>query len=537
MKKVMIVDDNYLSVEGIVKNIDWTDLDASVCHVGYSGSEALAAMKREPADLIISDIEMPNLDGISLSSQALAINPLVKIILISAYDKFEYAKQAIRLGVCDYIEKPLDYHYLTEKIKKSFRNIDREKRNMEMLERSRPVMTEKFFLDLLQFSGKDAHSRLGKYAEYLNLNLDYNSFNVAILQVENASAMEEELGITQYEMEMMNAQDNLLENYRIFDGIYVVRNFSSIICILGQDTKNTNHFLQAIHKATESFFELYKDSPLEINIGIGITVDNVWDLHVAYENASHALKYRFFFPHKNIFDAKEATGQEFSLVSYSEKREEELIQLICQKNTQAIESWLHDFFQELSQKYRTKNILFVHIYSLLGSILKFLHELNIDTSDLETKIISVYTHFEQFGTYEQFFQWMNTFCTQVCQKLDTSLSSYHDQLCQLVQSYIRENFKDADLCLSDIAKHANVSPAYLSALYKKNCGQSISDTITTCRIDEACQHLAKTTLSLKEISARCGYANQYYFSNSFKKKMGISPSTYREQNRTLLNQS
>ena len=154
MKKVMIVDDNALSAEGIVRNIDWELLDAEVVHVENNGDSAIESMRRAPVDLIISDIEMPNLDGISMSSLALSVNPLVKIILISAYDKFEYAKRAIRLGVCDYIEKPLDYGYLTEKIRNAFTAIDREQHNRELVEQSRPLMTEKFFSDLLHYSGR-----------------------------------------------------------------------------------------------------------------------------------------------------------------------------------------------------------------------------------------------------------------------------------------------------------------------------------------------------------------------------------------------
>ena len=91
MRKIMIVDDNYLSAEGIEKNIDWEVLNAEIVHICYNGTSAIEAMKNEPVDLIISDIEMPDLDGISMSRQALDINPMVKIILISAYDKFEYA--------------------------------------------------------------------------------------------------------------------------------------------------------------------------------------------------------------------------------------------------------------------------------------------------------------------------------------------------------------------------------------------------------------------------------------------------------------
>ncbi len=104
MKKIMLVDDNALSVEGINKNIDWTALDAEVTHIKYSGLSALEALKETAVDIIISDIEMPDLDGIDMSRQVITDNPFIKIILISAYDKFEYAKNAIRIGVYDYID-------------------------------------------------------------------------------------------------------------------------------------------------------------------------------------------------------------------------------------------------------------------------------------------------------------------------------------------------------------------------------------------------------------------------------------------------
>ena len=124
----MIVDDNALAAEGIEKNIQWKELDAQVSIIQYNSRSALEAMKEIPVDLIISDIEMPDLDGISMSKLALSINPQVKIILVSAYDKFEYAKRAIRLGVFDYIEKPLDYGYLTEKIKNAFIQLDKTRK-------------------------------------------------------------------------------------------------------------------------------------------------------------------------------------------------------------------------------------------------------------------------------------------------------------------------------------------------------------------------------------------------------------------------
>lgn len=530
MKKVMIVDDNSISSEGIARNIDWNSMDAQVIHIESSGSAAITSMKAEPVDLIISDIEMPDLDGISMSSLAVSINPSVKIILISAYDKFEYAKRAIRLGVCDYIEKPIDYDYLTEKTKHALLSIDQENHNRELIEQSRPLMIEKFFLDLMTYKGKDAESYLGRYPVFLNLDLNFDYFNVVKVNFGNSRELEEQLGITRYQMEVLHVIDLLRDRYGIFDRMFFVKELNDIIMILAQNTKNPNHFLQSTHKVLSSLLEDYPSNLLKMNIGIGSIVNDIWDLHISYENAAHALKYHFFFPHQNIFDAKEALGQDFSLLSFSDSSEEEFISLLCQKDLLAIEKWLHTFFLEQTQKYPTKNMMFIRIYSLLGRILKFLYELNIDTSDLESEIIEAYTHFDSFQTYEQFYEWMNQLCVHVCKKMDTSLDTYHNQVCELAHIYISENYDDSSLSLNDIARHVNVSPSYMSALYKKVRKISISDTITSYRIDKACKYLVNSNISLKEISSRCGYANQYYFSNSFKKKIGVSPSAYREKN-------
>lgn len=488
MKNVMIVDDNCLTAEGIEKNIDWSALDATVIAVEYNSLSALDILKDTHVDLIISDIEMPDLDGISMSQKALEIQPFIKVILVSAYDKFEYAKRAIRLCVYDYIEKPLDYHYLTEKIKNAFTDIDRTQKNTELVKASRPVMTEKFFHDLLHYPGEDPATHLSQYLKYLDLRSDYDFFDVLILETEPDPA-KSELDFTQYQIQLLNILNLVKEEMEIFDNVFYLKEFSGIVCIIGQNSKHPQHFLQVIHQVASTIVESCKNNVLSLNIGIGSLADSIWKLPVSFASASHSLKYLFFFPHKNIFDAREALGKELNLLSFSENTDEELIRLICSKDMTAIEEWITCYFQNLLRQVQDKNLVFIRIYSLLGRILKFLYEMNLDTGDLEREIIQVYT---------------------------------------MALGYIRENFETNTLCLNDIARHANISPAYLSSLFKKVSGQSISDTITALRIESACHYLESTSLSLKEISTKCGYTNQYYFSNSFKKKLGMSPSAYRE---------
>lgn len=529
MRKIMIVDDNCLSAEGIEKSIDWEALGARVVFVKYDGHSAIEALKEELVDVIISDIEMPDLDGISMSKMALAVNPLIKVILVSAYDRFDYAKRAIRIGVCDYIEKPIDYAYLTEKVKNALAAIEQEQKNMELLNQSRPVMTEKFFSSLLYYPSKEAAFHLPSYMDYLNLKLEYNFYTVVIVQIENAAELKAEFGVQKYEMMLFQIHDAISHELRLFDQVYLLKGFDDLTCILFQNGSNPDHFLQTVHKIAAAVVEEYQDHAASLNIGIGNVVRELWDMHLSYESAVHALEYRFFFPQKNVFDTREAFGQNLSLEPFSDSREDELIRLVCQKDEAALEAWIQEFSDEVLRKYQNKGIVFIRIYSLLGRILKFLYELNIDARDIEEKIIHAYSSQETFNTSSQFFTWLYDICILACRKLDASLKSYHDQLCESVWNYIKENFESSALCLHDIAKYVNVSPAYLSALFKKNQKMSISDTITAVRIEAACQYLKNSNLSLKEISEKCGYANQYYFSTSFKKKMGISPSGYREK--------
>lgn len=528
MKKIMLVDDNALSVEGIERNIDWAALGAKVVHVRYDGRSAMEAMKQEPVDIIISDIEMPDLDGISMSRLASQINPLIKVILISAYDRFDYARNAIRIGVYDYIEKPIDYAYLTEKIRGACALIDQEQKNLELLKASRPAMTEKFFNDLLHYTGREAAFHLTSYMEYLDLDLNYRFYAAVLFDVENAASLKHELGIAQYEMLLYRLRDTVREHSRIFDRTYLLKGFDGLELIICQNSSSAAHVLQSMHKTAAGIVEQFQDAGISLNVGIGNIVSDLWSMNLSHESARHALEYRFFFPQKNIFDTREALGHNLSLEPFSDSREDELIRLICQKDYEAMERWIKDFSADLISKYQARDFIFVRIYTLLGRILKFLYELNIETKDLEEKITQTYARLDDFSTSEQFFSWLNEICGLACRKLDSSLKTYHDQLCESVLSYIRSNFDNSGLCLNDIARFANVSPSYLSALFKKNMKMSISDTITTARIEAACQYLKNSALTLKEISEKCGYANQYYFSTAFKKNKGVSPSAYRE---------
>ena len=441
----------------------------------------------------------------------------------------EYARRALLLGALDYIEKPLDYAYLIQKVKNAFALMEKEQKNLQLLKQSRPLLTEKFFREITHLPSSEAAYRLKPYLKYLNLELNYDFYAVVILELENAPDLKAVYGIEKFQMELFNLQDLITEETASLDFVYLLPDMDGYLCILGHSGCQSNSFRQLTSGLISSIADACQPLGLSLNAGIGTIVQDFWNLNHSYKSAVHALEYRFFFPHQNIFDGREALGSDLSVADFSDTKEDELIRLLCKKDTAAIDLWFQNFSDWLTQKFRTKNFAFIQIYSLLGRILKFFYELNLDTHDLEAKILYVYNHINEFHNTEELCQWLKDLCHLLCRKLDSSMNDYHQKLCELVIYYINEHYTDNTLCLNDIAASANVSPAYLSALFKKNQGISLSDFITSQRISAAARYLSATSMSLKEISLKCGYANQYYFSTSFKKKMGITPSAYREQ--------
>ena len=142
---ILVVDDNRLIVNEICESLDWPSLGIGQVTRAFNGREALEKIQEETVDLLLTDVEMPGLSGLELSQEVAKASPQTKIILISAYDEFEYARGALRLGVFDYIEKPLDYDVLAKTISKACQEMEREKRNLEILEKSKPALAEQFF--------------------------------------------------------------------------------------------------------------------------------------------------------------------------------------------------------------------------------------------------------------------------------------------------------------------------------------------------------------------------------------------------------
>ena len=266
----------------------------------------------------------------------------------------------------------------------------------------------------------------------------------------------------------------------------------------------------------------------ELVIGLGTIVNSIWDLASSYIQAKKSLEYRFFSPAQNILEPRSFMENNSSLLFSRKNNAEDLIQLICKNDLSGIHDWINDFANSFSYNCDSKNLVYTLLYSVLARILSFCCDMNITTEHFEQEITSVFSSPEKFNTIDHVASWLYALCENICNCLQESVASYHQSLCESAASYIQTNYTNCNLSLLEIAEHVQITPSYLSTLFKKLRGQNISNYITDIRNEAACQLLKNTSLPLKIISSQVGYSNQYYFSSCFKKKMGMTPSAYRE---------
>lgn len=527
MRNVLIVDDNALSIEGICKNIDWTALNVQVCATLSNGQQVLELLSSIHVDVIVSDIRMPGMTGLEMSKEVLKIKPCIKIILISAYDDFSYAKQAIRIGAFDYVEKPLDYSYLSGVIAKAVSQIEQEEKLLAELENNRIALEQKFFYDLLNYNPDEAKYHLLSDAEYLGIDMSHSRYLCAIVQIQTAMEVQKQFGMQHYHILIMNLIDEIKHRFAFCGMHYCITIADKIIVILGCTSGREDMLSRKITEIFADFCDSHMDSSLSFSVGIGDAVQSIWQVPTSHMNAKAAADYRFFFSERHVFNIRDIKSTINPNIIFTNDMEEKLIRLLCQKNAEGIKEFTGSLSEELSSSGLDKSGVFAYIYSLLARLMKFFHDTGIKAQNIQDEIASAFADLSKFQTSTQICNWLYKICLLSCESLQDSVETHHSKICESAMKYIEQNYMNPDLCLSDISAYVNMSPHHLSAIFKKTKKQNITDTITSVRIEMAQTLLKTTNLPLKEIGEKVGYANQYYFSACFKKRTGTTPSAYR----------
>lgn len=541
MLKIFLAEDEVIVRETIKRMIPWEDLGFELVGEAADGEMALPLLLRQKPDLLITDIKMPFMDGLTLAKVAKKEIPGLKVVILSGYDDFNYAKQAINIGVEDYLLKPITKNALIERLTEIRSRYEHEKTQKEYYEKFHREMqayeknsSRDFFEALV--SGSMDMMEIYRRSEKLGLDIVAEAYNVLIFTMnceEDFSGQRE--GYSEWEAESLELLEEFFsENTSAM--LFRCNIFSYGVLIKGQKEtieENTRSCVSEIQRILDR-----KEQKRQWFVAAGEPVERLSQIQKSYYSASRAFSQRYLYD-ENILYYDEMASMEKKNVTeddstYLQKVDVNALNpVILQKFLsngllEETENFVKDYFYAIGQEpleslvfrnYVTLNVRF--------SVMSFLKEIGCDTRTLEQEdtedVLS-----ESSKNLENAIAYAKKIISQAIALRDQNSGNKNRSILKTAVDFIDSHYMEEDMSLNKAANAANVSANHFSALFSQNMGQTFIEYLTNLRMNKAKEYLRCTSMRSSEIAGEIGYKDAHYFSYLFKKTQGMTPSDYRK---------
>ncbi len=534
MLKVFLIEDEFIVREGIKNNIDWERAGYRFCGEAADGELALPLIQNEKPDIVITDIRMPFMDGLELSRIIRKELPDTKIIILSGHEEFSYAQEAIRIGVTQYLLKPINSAELTDVVKRIGRQIMREREDKENYERYKREMME---------SGQSFKLKL------------FNEMVAGTLSIYQALEMGRELGI---KLSAMCYQIVLLKyNPDTFDESFSQEMLSLTEQFAGMETNNEN--IIVFDRAIEGWALLFKgespehlDSVRENHLskvksllhghpsvryfgGIGSVVDRLTRLSESFEAAQRAFAQRFLLQRNEIVDSgmlvaptQDADGLRLDMQQLGNldlgKIQDFLRGGECSETMFFVEEFLAGIGSAGNHSLLFHQYIFMDIYVTTMTFLKGIGEEN---PPLEEPFSAAEQMNKMIHNPEKAKAYLKRILNEALRRRERLQTKRYHRMIEQAKDYIEENYTNEELSLNDVAEYVNISPSHFSMVFSRETGQSFIRFLTDRRMTRARELLKCSDYRCSEIALNVGYKDPHYFSYLFKKIYNCSPTQYR----------
>ena len=543
MLKIFLAEDEVVVRETIKRMIPWEELGFELVGEAADGEMALPLLIRQQPDLLITDIKMPFMDGLTLARLAKKEIPGLKVVILSGYDDFNYAKQAIGIGVEDYLLKPITKNALIERLSEIRSRYEHEKTQKEYYEKFQREMqayeknSSRDFFEALVGGSMDM-MEVYKRAEKLGLDIVAEAYNVLIFTMncdEDFSGQRDEY--SSWEAESLE----LLENF--FAGhssamLFRSNIFSYGVLLKGQREaieENTRACVDEIRKILSR-----QDGRREWFLAVGQSVDRLSQIQKSYHTASRAFSQRYLYDENILYYDEMETmehpgGQaETEDNAYLQKVDVNALNpAILQKFLsnglqEETENFVKDYFYAIGQE-PMESLVFRNyvILNVRFSVISFIKGLGCDTNEMESADTEEVLA-ESGKNMESAIAYAKKMISQAIEIRDQNSGNKNRSILKTAVDFIDSHYMDEEISLNTVANVANVSSNHFSALFSQNMGQTFIEYLTSLRMNKAKELLRCTGMRSSEIAGEIGYKDAHYFSYLFKKTQGMTPSDYRK---------
>lgn len=531
MLKIFLVEDEFVVREGIKNNVDWEAHGYDFCGEASDGELAYSMIQKEKPDIVITDIRMPFMDGLTLSKLIKKEMPWIEIIILTGHAEFEYAKEGIKIGVAQYLSKPINGDELLKEVDTVAVKIEEKRKEREIKEKYIKEMEENSLKDRKEFfqylvSGSKTAAELLEMAEKLKLDISSLWYNIILFRTRSINHTSEEYSNSLVEIEKKLAKLEDEPHLLVFD-----RNLEGKALLFKADTK------EELEQYQTAFFDKMKDVLADYKnvryfAGLGVPVNRLRELPHSFERASLAFAHQYLIKESAILDSNmlEQGGypgkEDFDINNVNPKQidRSKVREFLKQGDKEETIYFVKGFFQGLGAKAMKSNIFRQYIVmDVYFCVVEFLEELQLPREEIEPLDVMS----EAMQSEEKAMEYVTGIIQKALELREKTASNRYGDVVDEVQRYIEENYADENLTLNLLASHVNFSPNHLSMIFSQQTGQTFIKYLTDFRMNKAKELLRCTGKKSSVISTEVGYKDPHYFSYLFKKTQGMTPTQYR----------
>jgi len=536
--KLLVVDDHPYQVDSIAQTLEQSELQLDTIFKAYSGTEALETMSREPIDIVITDIRMPEMNGIELIERIRAKSKQVKCILLSGYAEFEYAQQALVLQTSKYLMKPVETSELLRTMETVISQLSSERQAEEnyrqtllTLRENLPRMRSDLLQDLLKGKRMPRAELERKLQAYRIPFAVDDPFSLMVVQLEDDLS-----GYTEYDISLIlfgisnMAEECFKDSLRIWHARISSRRLVVLIHMSEDEAGREWQTIERTAKELQRLVYTYLKHIVSIGL-VRSTGTFPSQLRAAYESGMAVFnspegKAAGFFAGVSDLPAPVLQGSIESLY-----RPPSLMSLMETDRWREARARLDEVFEELSRKSASTNEYILEAFYVIAGSYQFAAHMN-------GKRLSDAIGSDVLGLPQDYMHWdlklFQAWAVRTFQHLEESVGASglrdHPSLIDRIHQFIDRRLEQ-ELSLQSISDEVGLHPAYLSKIYKQETGVNLSDYVLEVRMAHSAELLKNTECKIYEVSARVGYQTPHYFIKLFKKAYGMTPVEYRNRYR------
>ncbi len=537
MLKIMIIDDEFYFREALKVSLPWEELGFEICGEAKNGKDALEKVAGLNPDIMIVDINMPIMDGLEFIQSVKDKRIESKFIILTGHSEFNYAKQAVQLGVNNYILKPVNEEELKNSlfeikeiiikersIKFEFEGLKQQVRD------SRPLLKDKFLNELLRGALIPKENETLKKMEYLDINTKSKYFLVINIELdcdENTNWDNEEKQLWKYAVS--NISSEILSEKFIIDVCYDIDD--RIYIIVGMDgAQDKGDFLALLESRLELVrAAICKHLDFTITIGVGSEKTELFDIPISYKESIIALNNKLTLGKNRIILYSLVAESGIQGIAFYGEYRSKLLMNIRTADEEEGNKLISQVFMRIRGENVHHQILFVVCIEMVAACMEAMVEMGLHIKDMVAgSSFNIIQEIQSKKSIDEMESWIKAIFKHTLEIIKRNKISKASRLIEEVKKYISLNYQSSELNIDEIARNLFVNYAHLCFIFKRDTGVTINEYLTEFRIRKAKEFFDSGNTLILDVANKVGYADASYFGKCFKKHYGLAPSKFIE---------